>query len=145
MTEAYVAAFEGGNVEAIATMIDFYGGPGTFASWPPRVRAHAVETTAINILDWASAYDFPLSAASLAAIEIPTLVFWGGSSHPAVQRANALLSKCINRAVPITIDGAAHFMITTHANEVGRSIAQHVQGAQRQDEDHPHTLSRRGG
>jgi pimeloyl-ACP methyl ester carboxylesterase len=145
MTEAYVAAFEGGNVEAIATMIDFYGGPGTFASWPPRVRAYAVETTAINILDWASAYGFPLSAALLAAIEIPTLVFWGGSSHPAVQRANALLSKCINRAVPITIDGAAHFMITTHANEVGRSIAQHVQGAQRQDEDHPHTLSRRGG
>src|SRR5262249_32187259 len=35
MTEAYVAAFNGGERHAIATMIDFYGGAGTFASWPP--------------------------------------------------------------------------------------------------------------
>jgi pimeloyl-ACP methyl ester carboxylesterase len=56
MTEAYFAAYGGGDVDAIATMIDFYGGAGTFASWPPRVRAYAVETTAVNILDWASAY-----------------------------------------------------------------------------------------
>ena len=45
MTEVYFAAFDGGNVEAIAAMIDFYGGAGTYASWPPRVRAYAVETT----------------------------------------------------------------------------------------------------
>ena len=39
MTDAYFADFAGGNVGAIATMIDFYGAAGTFASWPPRVRA----------------------------------------------------------------------------------------------------------
>lgn len=130
MTEAYFAAFEGGDKEAIASMIDFYGGAGTFASWPPRVRAYAVETTPVNILDWASAYGFPLSAASLAAIEIPVLVFRGGASHPAVQRANALLSQCMSGAVLATIDGGAHFMIATHASEVGRLIAQHVRGAE---------------
>ena len=53
-------------------MIDFYGGPGTYASWPERVRAYAVETTPVNILDWASAYGFPLPVASLAAVAIPT-------------------------------------------------------------------------
>jgi pimeloyl-ACP methyl ester carboxylesterase len=126
MSEAYFAAFAGGNAEAIAAMIDFYGGAGTFASWPPRVRAYAIATTAVNILDWASAYGFPLSAAALAAIEIPTLVLWGGASHPAVQRANALLTECISRSALATIDGAAHFMIATHANHVGRLIAQHV-------------------
>ena len=52
MTEAYFAAHDNGNAEAIAAMIDFYGGTGTFASWPPRVRAYAVQTTAVNILDW---------------------------------------------------------------------------------------------
>jgi len=130
MTDAYVAAFDGGNVEAIAAMIDFYGGAGTFASWPPRVRDYAVATTAVNILDWASAYGFPLSAASLAAIEIPTLVFWGGTSHPAVRHANALLSECMSRAVPATIEGAAHFMIATHADQVGHLIAQHVHRAE---------------
>ena len=65
MTEAYFAAFDGGNTEAIAAMIDFYGGAGTYASWPPRVRAYAVETTPVNILDWASAYGFALPAESL--------------------------------------------------------------------------------
>ena len=62
MTGIYFSAFASGNAEAIAAMIDFYGGAGTFASWPHRVRAYAVETTSVNILDWASAYGFPLEA-----------------------------------------------------------------------------------
>lgn len=126
MTDNYFAAFSNGHSEAIATMIDFYGGIGCFASWPPRVRAYAVEKTAVNILDWASAYQFPLSATALRSIEIPVLILWGEASHPAVQRANALLSKYISQAVSAEIEGAAHFMIATHANEVSRFIAHHV-------------------
>ena len=89
MTEAYFAAFEAGNLEAIAAMIDFYGGAGTFASWPPRVRAYAVETTPVNILDWASAYGFALSAASLAAVQIPALVIRGGRQCSGPMRSSA--------------------------------------------------------
>jgi pimeloyl-ACP methyl ester carboxylesterase len=130
MTEAYFAAFDGGNAEAIAGMIDFYGGAGTYASWPPRVRAYAVETTPVNILDWASAYGFALPAKSLAAVQIPALVIRGGASHPAVQRANALLGECMSSAALATIDTAAHFMIATHPDDVGRLIAQHVHCAE---------------
>jgi pimeloyl-ACP methyl ester carboxylesterase len=130
MTEAYFAAYESGKAEAIAAMIDFYGGAGTFASWPPRVRAYAIQTTVVNILDWASAYGFPPSAAALATIEIPTLVLRGGASHPAMQRASGLLFECMNRAVLTTVDGAAHFMIATHASEVGRLIGEHVDGVE---------------
>jgi pimeloyl-ACP methyl ester carboxylesterase len=130
MTETYFAAFAGGNIEAIAAMIDFYGGAGTYASWPPRVRAYAVETTPVNILDWASAYGFALPAKSLATVQIPALVIRGGSSHPAVQRANALLSESMGNAALVTMDTAAHFMIATHPNEAGRLIAQHVRQAE---------------
>jgi pimeloyl-ACP methyl ester carboxylesterase len=126
MTKTYFADFTAGNKEAIATMIDYYGGVGTFASWPPRVRAYAVETTAVNILDWASAYRFPLSAAALAALDLPVLVIWGGTSHPAAQRANALLGECIGGAATAIVDGAAHFMIASHAGEVAGLIARHV-------------------
>lgn len=126
MTEAYFADFASGNVGAIAAMIDFYGGPGTFASWPPRIRAYAERTTPVNIVDWASAYDFPLSAASLSAIRLPVIVARGGASHPAMQCANALLSERINQAALVTIDAAAHFMVATHAREVAHLIAQHV-------------------
>ena len=130
MTDAYFADFDAGNRAAIGAMIDFYGGAGTFASWPPRVRDYAIDTTPINLLDWAGAYGFPLSGAALAAIEIPVLVLWGAASHPAVQRANALLAECMSATVA-TIQGAAHFMISTHADEVGDLIAQHVRGPER--------------
>jgi pimeloyl-ACP methyl ester carboxylesterase len=131
MTEAYFASFRSGNAEAIAGMIDFYGGGGTFASWPERVRAYAVQTTPTNILDWVSAYGFPLSAASLSAIEIPTLVATGRASHPSMHAANALLSECINGASLAVIPGAGHFMIASHAEQVGHLIAEHVNHVER--------------
>ncbi len=131
MTATYFADFESGNAQAIATMIDFYGGAaGTFDAWPQRPRAYAVETTPVNILDWASAYGFPLSPTALAALEMPVLIARGDASPPAVQRANGLLAECIDGAALATIEGAAHFMIATHASEVAALIAQHVLSAQ---------------
>jgi pimeloyl-ACP methyl ester carboxylesterase len=130
MTEAYFASFAGRNVEAIAAMIDFYGGAGTFASWPQRVRGYAVETTPVNIRDWASAYGFPLATTSLATVDLPVCVVRGGASHPAVQRANALLGAHIHGATLATIEGAAHFMIATHVDAVAGVIAEHVRRAE---------------
>ena len=126
MTDAYFRAFHAGESTAIESMIDFYGGAGTFASWPQRVRDYAIQTTAVNILDWASAYSFPLTRASLAKVEVPTVVLRGGTSHPAMQRTNGLLGQCMARARVVTIAGAAHFMIATHADEVARVIGQHA-------------------
>ena len=131
MTEAYFADFAAGNASAIAAMIDFYGGAGTFASWPPRIRAYAERTTPVNIVDWASAFGFPLSAAILSAIRLPVIVARGGASHPAMQCANALLCKRIDQAALVTIDGAAHFMVATHATEVAHLIEKHVLRAER--------------
>ncbi|MEH2475018.1 pimeloyl-ACP methyl ester carboxylesterase [Nitrobacteraceae bacterium AZCC 2161] len=97
-----------------------------FAAWPQRVRDYAAETTPVNLLDWESAYGFQLTPDLLATVDISTLVFWGGDSHPTVQRANALLGRCIPNAVVATVAGAAHFMISTHAREAARLISQHM-------------------
>ena len=126
MTDAYFRAFHAGESAAIEAMVDFYGGAGTFAGWPPRVRGYAIESTAVNILDWASAYGFHPEPASLATIKVPALVVRGGASHPAMQRANELLAQGMANASTVTIAGAAHFMISTHAREVAREIARHV-------------------
>jgi pimeloyl-ACP methyl ester carboxylesterase len=130
MTDIYFSMFQAGDRNAIQQMIDFYGGAGTFVGWPQRVRDYAVETTASNILDWASAYGFRLPRPSLVGIDIPVLVLWGENSHPAVQRANQLLAQC-TKASAMTIAGAAHFMISTHPEEVARSLAKHVSAATR--------------
>jgi pimeloyl-ACP methyl ester carboxylesterase len=131
MTEAYSAAFRGGNSAAIERMIDFYGGAGSFAGWPQRVRDYAVATTAVNLLDWASAYGFAPTPAWLAGVGIPTLVFWGALSHPAIARANQLLAQCIPNAKAAAVEGAAHFMIATHAEATAALIAGHVVRAER--------------
>jgi len=131
MSEAYFAAFHAGEEAAIEQMIDFYGGAGTFASWPQRVREYAVEATPVNILDWASAYGFELTPALLGTVKIPALVLWGEASHPAARRANELLGRYIPNALTLAIPGAAHFMIATHASDVAGAIARHVAGAEK--------------
>jgi pimeloyl-ACP methyl ester carboxylesterase len=130
MNDRYFGAFHAGDSDAIAVMIDFYGGAGTFAAWPPRVRGYAVETTAVNIRDWASAYEFKLTPAALAHITIPTLVLRGAESHPAIRRANELLAGCMTDAALIDVAGAAHFMISTHARDLAGLISQHVTHAE---------------
>jgi pimeloyl-ACP methyl ester carboxylesterase len=130
MTDIYFSMFQAGDRNAIQQMIDFYGGAGTFAGWPRRVRDYAIETTPTNILDWASAYGFQLTRPSLARIDIPVLVLWGEDSHPAIQRTNQLLAQC-TKARAVTIGGAAHFMISTHPEEVARTLMQHVSAARK--------------
>ena len=129
MCEAYFSAFQAGDPNAISVLIDFFGGPGTFASWPAKVRAYAVQTTPVNILDWASATQFPLMASTLSMIKIPVRVVVGSASPPAFQRSNALLAECIEGATIATIKGAAHFLIATHADQVAALIAENVQSA----------------
>jgi pimeloyl-ACP methyl ester carboxylesterase len=126
MTDAYFVAYRSGDRKAIATMIDFYGGEGTFASWPERVRAYAVETTSVNMLDWASAYDYRLSQEILGAIDVPVSVAVGANSHPAVCRANEIVAGAIHGAEFTAIERAAHFMISTHPGNVAALIAWNV-------------------
>jgi pimeloyl-ACP methyl ester carboxylesterase len=126
MTTTYSAAFRGGQHNAIERMIDFYGGAGTFAGWPQRVRDYAVETTAVNLLDWSSVYGFALTPSLLKTIATPTLVVRGENSHPAVKRANELLAESIDEATLVTVHGAAHFLIATHAGELAALVTRHL-------------------
>jgi pimeloyl-ACP methyl ester carboxylesterase len=130
MTDSYFIAHFAGDKTAIEQMIDFYGGAGTFSGWPQRLRDYAIETTPVNLLDWASAYDFELTPELLATLNIPVLVMWGAASHPAARRANQLLAQCMPKAGTAEIAGAAHFMISTHAGEVAGLVAQHVARAE---------------
>ena len=126
LTDGYFAAYRAGNRDAICAMIDFYGGAGTFASWPSRIRSYAMETTPVNMLDWACAYDFAPSASSLSALDVPTHICVGATSHPAVQRANAVVNERVPGSTLSRMEGAAHFMIATHPEQVAQVIAGQV-------------------
>ncbi|MEW9808142.1 alpha/beta fold hydrolase [Mesorhizobium sp. ZMM04-5] len=126
MTDAYFAAYRTGDRLAIRSMIDFYGGAGTWASWPDKVRDYAVATTPVNLRDWACAYRYPLTPAQLATIDMPVSVAVGAASHPSVCRANGIVASAIPGATFRAIGGAAHFMISTHPVQVAEIVEQTV-------------------
>ena len=130
MSESYARAFAKGQRDAIAAMIDFYGGVGTFTSWPERARNYAIETTRVNLVDWSTARGFVLGKGALMRIDVPTLLLCGGDSHPAMQRIIARLGAGIPAAETGTIEQASHFMIATHATEVAARLSRHVARAE---------------
>lgn len=129
MTDAYAAAHRAGEADAIGAMIDFYGGPGSWATMPESVRDYATATTAVNLIDWESAYGFGLGDRLSALSNLPVCIAVGARSHSAVKRANALIAERIPGASFQAIDGAAHFMTATHPAEVATLIKRQVASA----------------
>ena len=126
MSDAYSAAWRAGEADAARRVIDFYGGDGCFDAMPMRLREFIVQTTAANVLDWLVAYEDRPDAAVFARMAVPTLVLRGGDGHPSVQRSNELISQWLPDAALVTLPGAGHFMIATHADEVARLAEAHV-------------------
>ena len=128
MTSAYVAAHKASNITAIGSMIDFYGGPGSWEAMGASVRDYAIATTIVNVLDWDSAYDFAPTGPMAALGNFRTSVVVGALSHPAVIRSNAVIAELIPKATFEVIGGAAHFMISTHPEAVAAIIKLQVEG-----------------
>lgn len=128
MTRPYFADFARGDAEAARHVIDFYGGPGTFDSMPPKVRSYVVATTAVNIRDWSSGTPFEPSSETLRSIAIPTTVVRGGDGHPAMRRIAELLHVSIPAAHLVTIEGGSHFLPSSHAAEIAAVVRQHLDG-----------------
>ena len=128
--DAYFRAFESGDKEAARQVIDLHDGDGSFDALPPRARDYIMATTATNILDWRShlGWDAPLPAHS--GIAVPVLIIRGGRGHPYIARSAEILSGAMPNASPVTVPGAAHSVITTHAAEVARLIAGNVSKAE---------------
>jgi pimeloyl-ACP methyl ester carboxylesterase len=128
--DAYFQAFASGDKEAARQVIDLHDGAGSFDALPSRVRDYVMATTATNILDWRSGLGMDAPLAAYSAIAIPTLVIRGGSGHPYIARSAEILSDVVPGASLVTIPGAAHSMIATHAAEVAKLIADHVSKAE---------------
>jgi pimeloyl-ACP methyl ester carboxylesterase len=131
LRDAYFRAFESGDKEAARHVIDLHDGAGSFNALPSRVRDYVMATTATNVLDWRSGLGLDAPLPAYAAIEVPALVIRGGRGHPYIARSAEVLSNAMPHASLVTIPGAAHSMITTHAAEVAKLIADHVSKAER--------------
>ncbi len=108
------------------SIVDFYGGDGSFDTLPVRTRDYIVAATPTNLVDWSSAWAFDVPLAAYAGITAPSLLVRGERGHPVLQRAAEVLTDAVSRSSPVTVPGASHFMIATHASDVARLIRGHV-------------------
>lgn len=126
MTSAYAADFDAGTPDAIAAMIDFYGGPGCWAAMPRAVQDYAMHTTAVNLRDWQNAYAFAPGEELINLAGLPLSVVVGERSHPAIVKANMLIAQAAPGATYKEIPGAAHFMVVSHPTESAAIIKRTV-------------------
>ena len=126
MADTYARSYANGELLAAQSVIDFYGGDGSFNAFPSRTRDYIVATTPTNLLDWSSAWCFDVALAAYRGITAPSLFVRGERGHPTVQRTAEVLNDVVPRSSLVTVHGASHFMIATHAADVARLIREHV-------------------
>ncbi|SFU49416.1 Pimeloyl-ACP methyl ester carboxylesterase [Polaromonas sp. YR568] len=114
MSQAFEAAVNAGEQNAPARVIDFWGGPGVFAAMPDAVKAYCRETATVNVLDWRTVTS-EVKARDCAALDIPVLLVRGGEANPAMVAITDTLRACLPDVRPFAVEGAGHFLITSHA------------------------------
>ncbi|MDA9398776.1 alpha/beta fold hydrolase [Bradyrhizobium sp. CCBAU 45389] len=126
VADAYVRACDDGKLLAARSIIDFYGGDGSFDALPARTRDYIVATMPTNLLDWSSAWRFDVPLAAYANITASSLFVRGERGHPVVRRVAQVLTNAVSRSSLVTVPGGSHFMIATHASDVASLIRAHV-------------------
>ena len=127
MTREYFAEFEAGRHDAARHVIDFYGGEGTVAAFPAKVRDYVTKTTPANIRDWSSGTPFEPPLSAYRQIAATTLVVRGGTGHPAMMRIAEILAQAIPRGRLETVAGGSHFLPATNPAELARLLEAHVE------------------
>ena len=126
MVDRFEAAIAAEDPAAAAIIIDFYSRPGTFDAMPDTVRAFCQATAPTNLLDWRSAATFTPAFDEFASLNIPvTLVRGGATPRPIVDVTNQLASH-IPGVRNRLVDGADHFLISTHPAECAQILDAHI-------------------
>ncbi len=129
MVKSFEAALVAGDRNAAAIIIDFYSRPGFFQKMPDQVRAFCEATAATNLRDWHSAATFTPSFEEFAAFDIPvTLVRGSDTPEPIVDVTRELASN-IPIAEEEVVEGADHFLISTHPVTCAEILQAHLEAS----------------
>lgn len=123
MSQAFEAAVRAGEPDAPARVIDFWGGPGVFAAMPEAVKTYCRETAAVNVLDWHTDFAFRVSAQDCATLAMPVLLVRGAEANPAMVAITDTLHGSLPHARHLAVDGAGHFLITSHADPCAQLLS----------------------
>jgi pimeloyl-ACP methyl ester carboxylesterase len=75
-----------------------------------------------NVLDWRSVKTTHINPEDLAQLNIPAFLVRGGFATPAVVAITGALTRNLPNVRTSVVDGASHFLITTHADDCARLL-----------------------
>ncbi|MEQ9335293.1 alpha/beta hydrolase [Thalassobaculum sp.] len=123
MSLAFEAAHAGGERDAAGRIIDFWGGAGSFAAMPEVVQDYCRTTAGANVLDWRTAFAFAASKADYARLDIPVLLVRGSAACQEMATITDGLAACLPNVRPAVVEGASHFLITSHPDACAGLLA----------------------
>ncbi len=123
MSAAFEQAHHDGERDAAGRIIDFWGGAGSFAAMPEPVQDYCRATAYANVLDWRTAFSFEAALDDYAGLKIPALVVRGGLANEAMVKITDGLAASLPDVRTSVVDGASHFLITTHADDCAQLLA----------------------
>jgi pimeloyl-ACP methyl ester carboxylesterase len=106
-----------GKPYACGQVLDFWGGEGSFDPLPDFIKQGMEPLVANNIRHWDLGVGIDSQLSDLRACTVPTRLISGSESNPV---AGAICDH-LNTLMPVSkryvIEGASHFMVTTHVSE----------------------------
>ncbi len=116
-------AYRDGEADAASRIIDYWGGAGAYAAMPEAVRDYCRTTTFANVLDWHGWADYLLPVSDYAKIDMPVMLVRGGKSNEAMVEITTKLPQFIPDSRVQVVNGAGHFLTTTHAEQCAELLA----------------------
>jgi len=126
MARRFEQAYASGDPDAPAIIIDFWGKKDDFNAMPERFRDYCRSTVYTNILDWRTAAGFRPYFSQFGTIDVPCSIVRGEYANQAIVD----LSNAISQEIPdnqlLVVDGASHFLISTHPRDCAKIIDDHM-------------------
>lgn len=98
-------------------VIDFWGGHGAFDSLPTFIKDSMEPLVENNIRHWNLNAAIDSTVNDLQNLLIPTRLVCGTQSNPTAHAISDHLNNAIPTSKKYTIEGASHFLVTSHADE----------------------------
>lgn len=124
MSADFEAAHNAGEWDAAGRIIDFWGHEGAFAAMPEVVQDYCRATTFANVLDWRTDYSFDALMSDYAQLTMPVLLVRGALANAVMVEITDALQESLPNARSAVIDGAGHFLISSHTRECAHILAE---------------------
>ncbi len=120
--DSYSSAAKKGENFACGRVIDFWGGDGSFDAIPKYIQEAMATMTKNNLRHWDLCKNENRNISDFEALNIPVTLVNGALSNNVAKTITSSLNRHLPNSKLETINGASHFMVTSHPDECAKII-----------------------